>query len=147
MPVVGQHLCRDHQDRDLATRFAQGLGEPVAVEFRHHDVEDDQVDMHGVEPRERRFPVVFGKDGIVLALKHGADQFSRVFVVVDDQNVDHIVPSLSFPLSLYHIFRPISIKKRDFRKKTKKWRFSLLFLTFLCYNEVKQYETEVLSKR
>ncbi|MPM74941.1 hypothetical protein SDC9_121930 [bioreactor metagenome] len=87
--VRGKLLCRDHQNRKCISGGAQLTGQCIAVHTGHHDVQQDQVDVVGVQKLECFFCVACGQDGVFRALQNGLHQLSCVCVVLDDENVKH----------------------------------------------------------
>jgi hypothetical protein len=79
----------DHHDRYIAQRSigAKLLKHAIAVELRHHDVEEDEIDRPLTHLFERLAPVLGGHDVFVTTgFKPHRQREAIIVVVVDDQN-------------------------------------------------------------
>src|SRR6516162_7745525 len=80
---------RDHHHRYIAQRGigAQLLEHTIAVELRHHDVEEDEIDRSLTHLFERLAPILGGHDVFVTAgFEPHRQRKAVIVVVVDDQN-------------------------------------------------------------
>ena len=80
---------RDHDHRKIAqTRLIlEPVQHPIAVDLRHHHVEQNQVEFLTAEPRDRFLAVVGGLDpGVAFELEIEREGVAVVVVVIDDQD-------------------------------------------------------------
>ena len=61
---------RDHQHGDSAAAVAQAAHQRIAVQLRHHDVRDDEVDIVALEDLQRLHTVGCA-DGLEAVARHG----------------------------------------------------------------------------
>ena len=85
-------LCRYHKYRQRAVRLSDYPRKLIAVHFRHHHIENDKVDMLAIKQLESLFAVLGGRNGIILALEHSAQQHSRMLIVVRYEYMKHVCP-------------------------------------------------------
>src|SRR5262249_52743831 len=76
---------REHHDRHRAAR-AQPLAHLEPVEAGQHHAEDDEVDVLGVELRQRLVPVACLDNAVPVALKRIGQELLNGLLVVDEQN-------------------------------------------------------------
>ena len=79
---------RDHDHRDMPQLLVglELLEHLVAVQLRHHDVQQDEIEPLGAEAVQR-LPSVYGGGnvGVALPLEPAGERVAVVFVVVDDE--------------------------------------------------------------
>ena len=78
-------LRREHDDRDDALG-AEAAADLEAVDARHHDVEDHEVEALAGEGLERLLAVARGDDLVALLLEGEAQQLEDRLLVVDQQD-------------------------------------------------------------
>ena len=85
--AVFRHAARGQQHDRHFRGLAHAFGQREAVLDRHHHVEDEQVEIHGVEQLARAGGVGGGRDARAGLREIALEQFADAVVVVDQQQV------------------------------------------------------------
>ena len=88
--VLGELLCRDHQNRQVIIRVPQSFRQLVTVHFRHHYIKDYQVYMFAVKLFQRIRAVFRRYDIIPCALENFFDKPARVLIIIDCKYIYHL---------------------------------------------------------
>lgn len=79
-------------DKDNRTRLdLTNVGNDlIAVQYRHHEIEDDEIEPLPPQQVKRLFTVSGGRGIAPVPLGDGAEQFSDEFIIIGDQNSGHV---------------------------------------------------------
>ena len=82
-------LCRHHKNGKIALPVPQDPGEFITVHYRHHDIQDHQIDRLFFQQFQSLFSVFGRTDHVTVSLQNCPDITARVFVIVNNQDVKH----------------------------------------------------------